>query len=154
MVSRELNYVARFQRGVDAAVTAAGVESHLVQPLERTRSGARAAVAAALEAAGEDCGLVVPNTVAVPHVLRALAAAGRRPGRDVSVVGVCTDAAAESMEPAVTNVSLEPRDVSRRAMRTLFALLDPDVGGPPPSGVELVVPRLTRRETTGGGATP
>ncbi|WP_279582303.1 substrate-binding domain-containing protein [Fodinicola feengrottensis] len=146
--------MARFQRGVDAAVTAAGVESHLVQPLERTRSGARAAVAAALEAAGEDCGLVVPNTVAVPHVLRALAAAGRRPGRDVSVVGVCTDAAAESMEPAVTNVSLEPRDVSRRAMRTLFALLDPDVGGPPPSGVELVVPRLTRRETTGGGATP
>jgi DNA-binding LacI/PurR family transcriptional regulator len=151
VVTRDLNYVARFQRGVDEAVAAAGIACHLVQPVERTRAGARAAVDAALEAAGERCGLVVPNSAAVQDVLRALAARGLRPGRDVSVVGVCTDAAAEAMEPAVTNVSLEPRDVSRRAMRTLFALLDPDGDGPPPSGVELVDSRLTRRETTAVG---
>jgi hypothetical protein len=36
-------------------------------------------------------------------------------------------------------------------MRTLFALLDPDGDGPPPSGVELVGSRLTRRETTVAG---
>jgi len=42
------------------------------------------------------------------------------------------DAVAEGMQPAVTNVSHDPREISRRAMRTLFALLDEEGGQPPP----------------------
>jgi DNA-binding LacI/PurR family transcriptional regulator len=64
----------------------------------------------------------------------------------VSVIGVCTDRAAEETEPPVTNVSPEPRESSRRAMRTLFWLLDPTPAGPPPA-IDLLEPRLTRRST-------
>ncbi|MEU8616153.1 substrate-binding domain-containing protein, partial [Actinoplanes sp. NPDC048791] len=71
---------------------------------------------------------------------------GHQPGRDLSVVGLCPDALAAGTTPPVTNVSLEPRDVSRRAMRTLFRLLDRDPTAAEP--VELITPRLTRRRTT------
>ena len=61
-------------------------------------------------------------------MLHALNSRGSLPGRDVSVVAVCTDAMAQDSEPPVTNVSLERRDVSQRAMETLFWLLEPDLG--------------------------
>jgi DNA-binding LacI/PurR family transcriptional regulator len=80
-------------------------------------------------------------------VLHALLDRGLVLGRDLSLVGLCTDAVAEASMPAITNVSLEPRDVSRRAMQTLFQLLD-RTGEPPSELVDLVTPRLTRRETT------
>jgi DNA-binding LacI/PurR family transcriptional regulator len=83
----------------------------------------------------------------VQPVLQALLDLGLVLGRDVSLVGLCTDAAAEASTPAVTNVSLEPRDVSRRAMEILFHLLDRG-GDRPEQLVELITPRLTRRETT------
>jgi hypothetical protein len=59
---------------------------------------------------------------------------------------VCTDATAQETEPPITNVSLEPRDVSRRAVEALFWLLAPTFAGPPPM-VDLVAPRLSRRDT-------
>jgi DNA-binding LacI/PurR family transcriptional regulator len=68
------------------------------------------------------------------------------PGRDLSIIGVSTDRQAEESEPSYTNVSEEPRDVSRRAMETLFWLLDPSPGVGHPA-VDLVAPRLTRRNT-------
>jgi DNA-binding LacI/PurR family transcriptional regulator len=154
-VRRDLNYVARFQRGVDQAVAEARLDCELIAPVPATRAGARDAVArvvSAGERALRETGLIVPNTAAIQEVLRGLRAHGLAPGRDVPVVGVCTDAAAEAMEPAVSNVSLEPRDVSRRAMRTLFALLENEqgthAGDRPRARVQLVTPRLTRRETT------
>jgi DNA-binding LacI/PurR family transcriptional regulator len=69
------------------------------------------------------------------------------PGRDLSVIGVCPDVVADNMIPPVSNVSVEPRDVSRRAMQILFALLD-RAGTSPPGQVQLVAPQLTRRQTT------
>jgi DNA-binding LacI/PurR family transcriptional regulator len=98
-------------------------------------------------AGGERLGILVPSTEIVQPVLHALAERGVRPGRDVSVTGLLTDVLAETLQPPVTNVSLEPRDVSRRAMQALFRLLDrdhPRAAAP----VELVTPRLTRRNTT------
>jgi len=95
-------------------------------------------------------GLVVHDTEAVQPVLHALTARGYLPGRDLSVVGLCPDVLAESSTPPVTNVSLEPRDVSRRAMRTLFRLLDRDRAAAV-EPVDLVTPRLTRRRTTRPG---
>jgi DNA-binding LacI/PurR family transcriptional regulator len=68
------------------------------------------------------------------------------PGRDISLIGLSSDRAAEQSDPPYTNVSEEPRDVSRRAMETLFSLLDPDSGVTRPA-IELVAPRLTRRAT-------
>ncbi|MGI5128186.1 LacI family DNA-binding transcriptional regulator [Pseudonocardia sp. CA-107938] len=146
-VARRVNYVGRFQRGVEAAAAELGLPCHLVAPVEPGRDGARVAVDAALAAGGPQPGIVVPNTVAIQYVLHELQQRDLVPGRDLSVIGICPDMTADAMFPQVSNVSLEPRDVSRRAMQTLFGLLDRE-GTPPEASVELVQPRLTRRSTT------
>lgn len=148
-IDRRLNYVGRFDRGTRAAASEAGAALHAVAPVEPNPAGARAAVEAALGGPAPCTGLVVASSACVPLVLQALEQHGRRPGGDVSVVALCTDAAAEAARPPVTNVSLEPRDVSRRVVATLFELLDRDRPAQA-RGVELVRPRLTRRGTTTG----
>jgi DNA-binding LacI/PurR family transcriptional regulator len=147
VVERDINYVRRFQRGAAAAADAHGIDLQLVSPVPPDRPGVEAAVREALARGGDRPGLLVPNSPAVQPVLQALLDRGLVPGRDVSVVGLCTDAAAEACAPPVTNVSLEPRDVSRRAVEILFGLLDRG-GERPAELVELIAPRLTRRETT------
>jgi DNA-binding LacI/PurR family transcriptional regulator len=146
-VARGANYVGRFERAAVEAAAAAGLEHVAVSPVEASREGAREAVARALEVGGPRPALLVPASSSVPWVMQALAERGVLPGRDVTVVGLCTDAVAMTTVPAVTNVSTEPRDVSARAMQILFRLLERDREGPT-GGVELVAPRLTRRETT------
>jgi len=146
-VARDLNFIRRFQRGAQAAAAAHGLPYEVVDLPGRGHAGATEAVDRALRAGGGRLGIVVPNTEAVQSILHALVERGVQPGRDVSVIGLVTDVLAETLHPPVTNVSLEPRDVSRRAMQALFGLLDrdhPRAAAP----VELVAPRLTRRNTT------
>ena len=147
MVARDVNFVRRFERGAVAAAATHGIQCDLVGPVERGPLGAAAAVDRGLAGGGDRVGFVVPHSPAVQPILHALLARGVVPGRDVSVVGLCTDVMAEASTPPVTNVSLEPRDVSRRAMRTLFRLLDRGQEAPSAT-VDLVSPRLTRRQTT------
>ncbi len=146
VIERDINFVRRFQRGAEAAAGRHGVGYSVVAPVPPDTAGAREAVERALEGGGRP-GIVVPNSQAVGPVLHALIERGLVPGRDISLIGLCTDAAAEATTPAVTNVSLEPRDVSRRAMEILFHLLDRG-GDAPAQLVELIPPRLTRRDTT------
>jgi DNA-binding LacI/PurR family transcriptional regulator len=150
-VAREVNFVGRFRRGATAAAAAHGLPCTVVDQPERGPRGVSAALDVALgpgeHSAGGRLGVVVHDTEAVQPVLTATTGRGRLPGRDLSVVGLCPDVLAEGTTPPVTNVSLEPRDVSRRAMRTLFRLLDPGGSGPV-APVELIPPRLTRRRTT------
>ena len=123
-----------------------GLGQVAVDPFPPGAAAARDAVERALDGGGRP-GIIIPDSQAIAPVLHILAGRGLVPGRDVSLIGLCTDAAAEASRPAVTNVSQEPRDVSRRAMQILFQLLD-RAGERPAELVELVVPRLTRRETT------
>jgi DNA-binding LacI/PurR family transcriptional regulator len=146
-VARQVNYVGRFQHGVEAAAAELGVSCQLIAPVRPDRAGAGAAVEAALARGGPRAGIVVPNTGAIQYVLHELHERGAVTGRDVSLIGICPDSVAESTFPAVSNVSLEPRDVSRRAMQILFRLLDRDTT-PPDATVELVAPHLTLRTTT------
>ncbi|TQS46260.1 LacI family DNA-binding transcriptional regulator [Cryptosporangium phraense] len=148
VVQRDLNYVDRFLGPAVAVAADRRLPCRVTEPVERGRAGANRAVDQVLadRIPGERLGLVVPNANAVQPVLQALNARGVAPGRDLSVIGVCMDAWAENCEPPVTNVSGEARDVSRRAMQTLFWLLDPTPTGPPPV-VDLLEPRLTRRES-------
>ncbi|MEJ3652300.1 LacI family DNA-binding transcriptional regulator [Actinomycetes bacterium KLBMP 9759] len=147
VIERNVNYVKRFLGGTASAAVLRGIGHEVVAPDATGPEGARAAVRRALEIAGDRPGLILPNSEAQTHVLQALLDHGMVPGRDVSLVGLCTDAVAEASTPQVTNVSLEPRDVSRRAMSTLFRLLDRR-DDPAAELVELVTPRLTRRQTT------
>jgi DNA-binding LacI/PurR family transcriptional regulator len=147
VIRRRLNFIARFFDAGLAAADGHGIPYDVIAPVEPTRAAAHAALDRALAFGGDGrLGLVIPHSQAVQPVLHALNARGLVPGRDVSVIGLCTDAAAEEIEPPVTNVSLEPRDVSRRAMQTLFWLLEPTTAGPPPA-IDLLAPRLTRRST-------
>jgi len=147
MIDRDLNFVRRFFDGALAAADRHGLPYQVISPVEPGRAAATDAVQRALAGAdGHRLGIVIPNSQAIQSVLNALNARGVVPGVDVSVIGVCTDVSADEIEPPVTNVSLEPRDTSRRAMETLFWLLDPTPTGPPPA-IDLLEPRLTRRST-------
>lgn len=146
VIARGINYVGRFERGARQAAEQFGVDLEFVTPVAATREGGRDAVERALAVGGSRPGLVLPYAPAVPWVLQALGERGMVPGRDVSVVGLVTDAMAESTSPPVTNVSMEPRSVSRLAMTTLFDVLDGRAD--PPTAPVLVEPALTRRETT------
>lgn len=146
-LDRDLNFVRRFLDSARATADRHGLPYELIGPVEPGRAGARAAVERVLAGHAEGrLGVVLPNSPSYQPMLSALEARGVVPGRGVSVIALCADAVAEELEPPVTNVSLEPRDVVRRAMRTLFWLLEPTIEGPPPA-IELVPPRLTRRET-------
>jgi DNA-binding LacI/PurR family transcriptional regulator len=150
-VAREVNFIGRFRRAAVATAARHGVPCTVVDRPERGPAGLTAALDEALTTGtGGRFGMVVPDTEAVQPVLQELTARGHVPGRDLSVVGLCPDALAEDLTPPVTNVSLEPRDVSRRAMRTLFRLLDREHAAPAVP-VELISPRLTRRRTTRPG---
>lgn len=147
-VERDLNYVRRFLEPALRAADDAGLARLLLSPVPLGRQSARDCVRRAIEfGEGARLGIVVPNSLMVQPVLHALRRHGVEPGRDVSVIGLCTDSAASDCEPPVSNVSLEPREVSSRAMDTLFWLLDPTPTGPPPA-IDLVSPHLTHRETT------
>ena len=149
VIARDVNFVRRFARGVAAAAAQHDLAYDVLAPVGPGRDGAAAVVADALagHTPGSRLGMIIPNSQAVARVQQAVIDRGLVPGRDVSIVGLCTDVAAEATTPTITNVSTEPRDVSRRAMQILFTLLDRD-REPPAAGIELVAPRLTRRQTT------
>lgn len=149
VIDRDINYARRFIASATATAAELGVPCSVVAPVEPTPAGAEAAVAEALADGREGLGVVVAGSSAVQPVLTALERGGCVLGRDVAVIGMCTDAAAVGAQPPVSNVSLEPRDVSRRALQTLFRRLDPERAGEP-AEVELVAPRLTHRATTRG----
>ncbi|MFJ6080357.1 LacI family DNA-binding transcriptional regulator [Streptomyces sp. NPDC092369] len=151
VLERDVNFVRRFLRGAEDAAAAHGIAYAEVSPPDTSRAGAEAALDEALAergpGGGERLGLVVPDPQLIQPTLQSLLDRGLVPGRDLSVIGLCTDRTAETSTPPVTNLSLEPRDVSRRAMRILFRLLNRE-SVPAPSTVELVTPRLTLRRTS------
>lgn len=150
VMARDVNFVRRFLRGAEESAAAHGIAYAEVSPPDTSRAGAEAALDEALTQQGPGggrLGLVVPDPQLIQPTLQSLLDRGLVPGRDLSVIGLCTDRTAETSTPPVTNVSLEPRDVSRRAMRILFRLLNRE-SVPTPSTVELVTPRLTLRQTS------
>lgn len=150
VMARDVNFVRRFLRGAEESAATHRIAYTEVSPPDTSRAGAEAALDEALTQQGPGggrLGLVVPDPQLIQPTLQSLLDRGLVPGRDLSVIGLCTDRTAETSTPPVTNVSLEPRDVSRRAMRILFRLLNRE-SVPTPSTVELVTPRLTLRQTS------
>ncbi|MFD6343200.1 LacI family DNA-binding transcriptional regulator [Streptomyces roseolus] len=91
---------------------------------------------------------VVQNETAVEPLLSLLRRTGRAVPEDVSVVAVCPEAVAERASVPLTAVAIPAQELGRRAVERLFArLTDPD--GPAATGVELLAPVLTVRESSG-----
>ncbi|QMU78422.1 LacI family transcriptional regulator [Streptacidiphilus sp. PB12-B1b] len=147
MLDRRLSFIDRF---LDAALEAAHQRSLPVEvstPAERGRVALASVIDRLIGLPGPGpLGLIVPNMQAQQSILRLLAARGVVAGRDISLIGLCTDADATESDPQITNLAFEPLDLSQRAMQTLLALLEP-TGIPAPPVMDLIPPRLTRRQT-------
>jgi DNA-binding LacI/PurR family transcriptional regulator len=146
-MERGLNFVGRVLRSLRRQAQVRGLPLTVIEPVERGREAAAKAADQLLarRTAGR-LGVVVPHNNTIGPLLHALRKRDVVPGRDLSLIGLSPDREAEQSDPPYTNVSEEPRDVSRRAMETLFWLLDPGSGAAPPA-IDLVAPRLTRRTT-------
>jgi DNA-binding LacI/PurR family transcriptional regulator len=146
-IERGVNFTGRFRRSVVRQAQARGLPLTTIEPVERGREAAAAAADQVLaRRTGQRLGLVAPNSDVIVPLMHALRMRDAVPGRDISLIGLSPDRLAEQSEPPYTNVSEEPRDVSRRAMDTLFWLLDPLPGVERPA-IDLVAPHLTRRTT-------
>jgi DNA-binding LacI/PurR family transcriptional regulator len=146
-MARKINFVGRFLGSARHQAELRGLPLTVLEPVELGRAAAAQAIESILSRRGRGrLGLVVPYSAVMGSLLHALRSRDVVPGRDISLIGISTDRQAEESEPAYTNVSEEPRDVSRRAMETLFWLLNPSPGVGHPA-VDLVAPRLTCRGT-------
>jgi DNA-binding LacI/PurR family transcriptional regulator len=147
MVQRGINYIGRFLRAARNQAEARALPLTVLEPLESGGVAAAQAIERIL-ATGDRrrLGLLVPHSPVIGSLLHALRERDIVPGRDISFIGLSTDHQAEHSHPPYTNLSEEPRDVSRRAVETLFWLLDPTPGIDHPA-IDLVAPRLVRRGT-------
>jgi DNA-binding LacI/PurR family transcriptional regulator len=146
MVERGLNFVGRFLRSARERARVRGLPLTVIEPVGRGREAAARMADRIVARRKERVGVLVPYADAIVPLLDALRKWDVVPGRDISLIGVSPDREAERSDPLYTNVSEEPRDVSRRAMETLFWLLDTGSGVDRPA-IDLVAPRLTRRTT-------
>jgi DNA-binding LacI/PurR family transcriptional regulator len=89
-------------------------------------------------------GLVVHNEAALPMLLDALRAAGRRVPGDMAVVAIAPDDIAERQHPAVSAVDLPAAEMGERAVELLMAKL----AGRPELGTTLLAPRLVTRASS------
>lgn len=143
--AEDFGFIAQFASAAQDSAQDAGAKFEVFSPQADGWTGFDKFENIATTLAGTRAGIIARTPQAVDMVTQILIGHGLVPGRDVSLVGMCTDAAAERFRYPVTNVSPEPREVSRLAMEILFSRLDGDSTTPE---VRLIAPRLTRRNTT------
>jgi DNA-binding LacI/PurR family transcriptional regulator len=89
-------------------------------------------------------GIVVHNEAAVPALLEALQASGRRIPEDLAVVALCPDEVAEQAAPPLTSIAIPAGEAGREAVGLLMAKLN----GQDVPDATLLEPRLTVRAST------
>ena len=119
--------------------------SATAHPCGESADAVRAALAAVFAADPAVTGLVVHNEAAVVHVMAMLPRLGRAVPGDVSVVAICPDQQAESIDPPLSSVLIPAEEVGRQAVSLLMRKLD----GRTAPDATLLVPALTPRRSTG-----
>ncbi|WP_405059246.1 LacI family transcriptional regulator [Kribbella sp. NBC_01505] len=142
-----LNFVHRLTTTARAQATDRGLKYSEISPIEFGRAGARSAVEQlqAMHSPYERLGVFLAGSHSLDQLVPMLIAAGLAPGAQLSLIALATDDAAADADPPVSNVALDPHQVSLRAMQTLFELLAQCSRGE--GRVELVPTHLTRRAT-------
>ncbi|WP_413353816.1 LacI family DNA-binding transcriptional regulator [Microbacterium sp. 1P06AB] len=143
--AEDFGFISKFYDGASIAALDNAVDFAIFTPDADGWAGFASFDAYARGLSEQRAGIIARTPQAVDIVMQSLASADLQLGVDVSLVGLCTDATAQGFRTHVTNVSPEPRDVSRLAMTTLFRRLG---GGDSDHATRLVAPRLTRRYTT------
>lgn len=145
IIDEHYGFIEGFDEGAVAEGARLRIPVDVIHPSQPGWRGIESIAPRLLAERGDSLGIVARTPQAVGWVLQLLLLEGLVAGQDVSLIGLCTDATAQSFWIPVTNVSPQPKDVSRRAMATAFARLD---GDDSPGRLVLVPPRLTRRATT------
>lgn len=113
-------------------------------PCEESADAVRDALGAVFAGDPGVTGLVVHNEAAVTHVMAALPLLGRAVPADVSVVAICPDQQAMSIDPPLSSVLIPAEEVGRQAVSLLMRKLD----GRAVPDATLLVPALTPRRST------
>ncbi|MCP2356918.1 DNA-binding LacI/PurR family transcriptional regulator [Nonomuraea thailandensis] len=140
-------FIGEFHDGAVGVASARGLDLRVVHPPRPGWEGLKEMAEALFGQAGDRLGVIARTPQAIGWVLQLAVLRGLLPGRDISLVGQCTDEAALRYGVPVTNVSPEPRRTVRLAMSLLFDQLD----GVPVTGTTrhvLQPPSLTRRAST------
>jgi len=139
-------FVSAFHDACRTRAAERGLDFAVVDPPRPGWAGVEAAAPRLLADRGDRLGLIARTPQATERLLLLARFHGLRPGEDVSVVGLCPDAAAEALDPPATGVSTQAREVSRKAVELLFARID---GTAAASALHLVAPgELRRRGST------
>ncbi|MGP4101360.1 LacI family DNA-binding transcriptional regulator [Nonomuraea sp. KM90] len=139
-------FVQDFYAGARERAAGHGIGLSVVPRRSNTWDGVVACADRLLARRDDRLGLIGRTPRVTEWLARLLRERDLVPGRDVSLVGVCTDVTALSYARPITNVSPRPRAVSRLAMRLLLERLQ---GADGPPRLELVEPEdLVRRATT------
>lgn len=119
-------FVDGFHRGVVETCAAVGLRCEHVVPGRPGPAGLTgdAGLVPAVLGSPLPTGVVARSAQAASAVAQVAWAAALVPGRDFSLVALCTDAAATAQLVPVTSVSPAPQAVVDRAMQVLFARLD------------------------------
>ncbi|WP_210505968.1 LacI family DNA-binding transcriptional regulator [Naasia sp. SYSU D00057] len=143
--AENFGFIAQFTSSAHEAAQQGGVRWQLYEPDAEGWAGFSGFDSLIDSMRDDRVGIVARTPQALDITMQMLTSRGVVPGVDVSLVGLCTDDAAAGFRFPVTNVSPEPREVSRLAMETLFERLDDSDAA---REVRLIRPRLTRRTTT------
>ena len=140
---REAGYAVRARDGALAALRDRGVRGAYC-PVGSGPAGSARALETLLRCDPNLTGLIVYNEHALPHILRRLSELGLGVPADISVVAICPEDEAISLEPPVSDVALPASELARIAVAQLIDAIN---GGTPQP--VLVAPALTPRGSAG-----
>ena len=148
VLDRDLHFVTLFEAGAAEAAARHGVTLEIVSPVEYGRAGAERAASEVSRRRrdGSRLGVVLCKPRGAQFLLDALSASGLVPGADISVLGLCSDNAAQEMSLPLSNISVETKGVCDTA--TDILLRSVDAGRRElPGRLHLIPPRLVARRT-------
>jgi DNA-binding LacI/PurR family transcriptional regulator len=140
---REAGYAVRARDGALAALKDRGVHGTYCS-VEPGPTGSAQALETLLRADPKLTGLIVYNEHALPHILRRLSELSLRVPADISVVAICPEDEAISLQPPVSDVALPASELGRLAVAQLIDAIN---GGTPQP--VLLAPTLTPRGSAG-----
>lgn len=136
------------RQGYEAAVRECGlaVDPDLYAEEDITEDGGVRGLQRVMRAVPAPTAVLCAHDLTAIGVMRALVAAGKRPGKDVAVIGSDDDPIGRYCDPPLTTFSAETRRAGRRIMELLLAAMQ---GTPAKSLQEVWPPKLIARASDG-----
>lgn len=142
----DLRFIREFQEGARRRALERGMTFDLAARNRNGLAGIEEQAARIFAHSDDRLGVICRTPQVTEWAIQVARMRGLSFGIDLSLAAFCTDARATSFDPDVSNVSPQPRDLSRLAMSVLFDRLD---GNDEPARFEMLSPvASTRRRST------